>query len=282
MSKLISVIIPCYNSAHTLERVFKSLLSQSYTRWEAIFVNDGSIDQTEETIKKFILYNPDKIIHYYYQYNRGVSSARNYGMEKAKGEYIAFLDSDDFWHADKLNLQLEFMQKNGFEISGSLHQIIKPDDAMQIIKSRLPLSLRYKIIRWPGILFKTPFCTPSVMMSAGLKHFLFDEKLSSAEDYDLWKRISFKHNMVKIMHPLAYTCKHNYLASDCLSSRIFETQKNILISDIKILQSAVYPLKSKIVAVLAILFGLLKFMNRYFFWILFKFLGIRKTRAKNL
>lgn len=270
MNDLVSVIIPCYNSERTLERVFRSLLLQTYEKWEAVFVDDGSCDRTEKVIRAFIRENPDREIRYVYQEHKGVSSARNRGLGISRGKHIAFLDSDDIWHVDKLKVQLNFMTKNGFLASGSEHGIIKSSEADQAIMSKLPETMEFKTVKWPGILFKTPFCTPSVMLNSALRNFLFDEGLSSAEDYDLWKRIAYRHSMAKIPHNLVYTCKHNYLdMSGCLSSNIFEVQKNIFISDIKLLCSGIYPLKTRAVIVFAMVFNCVKFVYRCALWVIF-------------
>ncbi|QDH79805.1 glycosyltransferase family 2 protein [Echinicola soli] len=89
---LISVIIPTYNRANVLPRAIKSVVDQTYTDWELIIVDDGSNDETKSVVDQFLF---DERINYVYQENKGVSAARNYGAEKASGEYLIFLDSDD-------------------------------------------------------------------------------------------------------------------------------------------------------------------------------------------
>ncbi|WP_302926701.1 glycosyltransferase family 2 protein, partial [Holdemania filiformis] len=91
----ISVIIPFFNSEKYLEPCLNSVLSQKYSNYEIILVNDGSTDKSED--KALDIINSHKCdYNYYYQENCGVSSARNYGIRKATGEYIVFLDSDDY------------------------------------------------------------------------------------------------------------------------------------------------------------------------------------------
>ena len=102
----VSVIIPTYNRAHLVGRAIKSVLNQTYRDFEIIVVDDGSTDNTKDIIKEF--QKKDKRIKYIpYEKNKGGSAARNTGIKAAKGEYIAFLDSDDEWayeirKADKL------------------------------------------------------------------------------------------------------------------------------------------------------------------------------------
>lgn len=101
-TKLISIIIPTYNRAPILTRAVNSVLRQTYENWELIIVDDCSTDNTEEVIKKEF---DDKRINYYkLDVNKGNAGARNKGVEKATGEYIAFLDSDDEYFPDYLTL----------------------------------------------------------------------------------------------------------------------------------------------------------------------------------
>ncbi|PYX11479.1 MAG: hypothetical protein DMG84_23855 [Acidobacteria bacterium] len=88
-SGLVSVIIPCYNQAHFLHEAIESVLAQSYPNFEIIMVNDGSTDSTADVVRR---YSP---VRYVYQENAGLSSARNTGLKKSRGEYVVFLDADD-------------------------------------------------------------------------------------------------------------------------------------------------------------------------------------------
>ena len=103
---MISVVIPVYNRPLLVKRAIESVLGQSHKASEIIVVDDGSTDETADTLKSF------KNIKIITQKNSGVSSARNRGIKEASGKWIAFLDSDDIWHKDKLKLQSEFHDKN--------------------------------------------------------------------------------------------------------------------------------------------------------------------------
>ncbi|MEW8584550.1 MAG: glycosyltransferase family A protein, partial [Candidatus Thiodiazotropha sp.] len=98
----VSVVIPTHNRAHTLPRALDSVLAQSHQPLEIIVVDDGSDDETAELMEDHY-----GCCDYLRQANQGVSSARNLGIEKARGEWIALLDSDDRWLPNKLQLQLE-------------------------------------------------------------------------------------------------------------------------------------------------------------------------------
>lgn len=103
-----SVVVPLFNKANHIENTIKSILSQTFTDYEIIVINDGSTDGSEALIRDF---NDDKI-QIYNQKNQGVSAARNLGIEKSKGKLIAFMDADDFWFPDHLqelaNLYYDF------------------------------------------------------------------------------------------------------------------------------------------------------------------------------
>lgn len=90
---VVSIIVPCYNQAQYLSEALQSILDQTYKNWECIIVNDGSPDNTEVIVKEWIL--KEKRFKYFYKENGGVSSARNLGIENAKGKYILPLDGDD-------------------------------------------------------------------------------------------------------------------------------------------------------------------------------------------
>ena len=105
---LISVVIPTYNRGHLIRKCIESVLAQTYKDIEVIVVDDGSTDNTKEVIKGI----SDNRVRYLYQKNQGACVARNLGIESAKGEYIAFQDSDDEWLPDKLEKQNEILERN--------------------------------------------------------------------------------------------------------------------------------------------------------------------------
>jgi glycosyltransferase involved in cell wall biosynthesis len=107
---LVSVIIPTYNRASILNETIQSVLQQTYRELEVIIIDDGSTDNTRQIAEQF----SDKRIFYLYKENRGLASARNEGIQKAKGEYIAFIDSDDKWLPAKIEKQLGVFKNSKF------------------------------------------------------------------------------------------------------------------------------------------------------------------------
>ncbi|MGN1372252.1 MAG: glycosyltransferase [Candidatus Coprovivens sp.] len=106
--KLITIIIPCYNSVETIERTLKSIDNQKYRNIEVVIVDDGSKDNLEGTLKRI---NISKKIKYLKKENGGVSSARNYGIEKAQGEYLFFLDSDDVYNSNFIEKAVNLIEE---------------------------------------------------------------------------------------------------------------------------------------------------------------------------
>ena len=114
MSALISIIVPVYNQEKYLSRCLDSILDQTYKNLEIICVDDKSTDGSAEIIKHYV--QKDSRIVYYRNTGKGVSSARNYGIERANGEYIGFVDSDDFIQPQMYEFMLRAMQENDCEM----------------------------------------------------------------------------------------------------------------------------------------------------------------------
>lgn len=110
--ELVSVIIPVYNSCETISRCIESIVDQSYANLEIIIINDGSTDNSEEMIKK---YDDTRIVYSYIE-NHGVSYARNFGIKKAKGSYICFVDSDDYVDKTMVEKLMNNIKNNNVDI----------------------------------------------------------------------------------------------------------------------------------------------------------------------
>ena len=111
---LVSVIIPSWNTGKFIAESIQSVIDQTYENWELIIVDDCSTDNTDEVVAKFT----DKRIRYFKnEKNSGAALSRNRALREANGEWIAFLDSDDLWNPDKLEHQINFMNKHGYTLS---------------------------------------------------------------------------------------------------------------------------------------------------------------------
>ena len=115
MDYLVSIIVPTYNACEYIQQTISSVLFQTYHNWELLIIDDCSSDNTISIVKEFAESNP-RIRYFSTNQNTGSpSQPRNIGIEQAKGDYIAFLDSDDIWLPNKLEEQLAFMQEYGYD-----------------------------------------------------------------------------------------------------------------------------------------------------------------------
>ena len=115
MSRLVSIIMPSYNTGRFIAKTIESVLVQSYSDWELIIVDDCSNDNTDDVVTQYLV---DARIRYIKnETNSGAAVSRNRALREAKGKWIAFLDSDDLWEPDKLEKQIAFMENNGYHFS---------------------------------------------------------------------------------------------------------------------------------------------------------------------
>ena len=181
---LVSVILPTYNRAWIIKEAIDSVLSQDYSHIELIVVDDGSTDSTPALLASY----GDRIT-VLSQKNRGVSAARNIGIKKSRGEFIALLDSDDTWAQGKLSCQVEFFNKNP-------EAMICQTEEIWIRKGRR-VNPQKKHKKPSGMIFEPSLhlclVSPSaVMMRRELFELKgsFNEEFTICEDYDLWLRVS--------------------------------------------------------------------------------------------
>lgn len=123
MEDLVSIIMPTYNCGYFIEESIKSVLSQDYKNWELIIVDDGSKDHTKEIVTKYLTHNTN-IYYFILEENSGPAKARSVGLKKAKGKFVAFLDSDDLWLPNKLSVQIDFMKKKKIAFSATGYEVI--------------------------------------------------------------------------------------------------------------------------------------------------------------
>ena len=176
-----SIIMPAYNSATTIANSIKSVLRQSLLEWELIIIDDGSTDDTEKVVTSS--FGSDPRIHLIQQANAGPSAARNNGLARARGKFIAFLDADDLWHPDRLRgIQMAFDDSPQTGVFFSRTQFIDQDGTrLRTVTRHFPnLSLE-------TLLSENPLCSTSNIVS---RREVFDEigrfvkGLDFAEDQD--------------------------------------------------------------------------------------------------
>lgn len=182
MNTAVSVIIPTFNRRHTLQVALESVAAQTHTAHQIIVVDDGSTDGTSDWLQT-AWPNIDVLR----QDNRGVSAARNLGIAKAEGDWIALLDSDDAWMPEKLEKQITALQAD------STFRLCHTDELW--FRNGVRVNPKHRHKKYGGHIFKQclPLCaiSPSAALisrSAFSDFGLFDESLPACEDYDFWLR----------------------------------------------------------------------------------------------
>lgn len=188
----VSVIIPTYNYAKYLPETIDSVLRQTYQDLEIIVIDDGSTDNTKEIIQRYIR-SSDKI-KYILQENKGPAAARNRGIKEAKGEYIAFLDSDDIWVTEKLDIQASYLEQNKDIFFLYAKADVLNEHGKKIgIKPESNQHHEFKklIFEWGYF----PTATVMIRKECFDKVGFFSEDLRIMEDIHLWIRISRHYKM---------------------------------------------------------------------------------------
>lgn len=180
--------MPVFNCERYLEESIQSILSQTYTKFEFIIINDGSTDRSEQIIKSF--QKQDERITLINQKNQGITNSLNTGIRISKGKYIARMDADDICHPDRFNMQLKWLQKNkDIDIVGSQVELI--DENGNLIKPLNQLPIDDFLIKWE-LIFGTPLIHPSLMIRKSIfeKYGMYDENFSYAQDLAMWRKIA--------------------------------------------------------------------------------------------
>lgn len=217
----ISVVIPAYNSARFIDEAVKAALGQTYPNVEVIVIDDGSTDETPERLAEF----GDQII-VHRQANAGVATARNAGVSKATGEWIAFLDADDVWLPQKLERQLQAAQRP--LVYTNRYNFGERKDVPAIQTDCTPM---YDGDVFLPLLLAGNFITMSSVM---LRRDLFEqmggfcEALGGTEDWDLWLRIAECHLVHWCPEPLVYYRFHS--AGMSRNHRLMRRQRQLVVA----------------------------------------------------
>jgi len=214
----VSVIMPVYNTNEEYLKVsIRSIIEQTFTDFEFIIVNDGSTNNAEEVIKSF---NDRRIKYYSYGENKGASFARNYAIDRAEGEYIAFVDSDDITIKDRLEKHVIYLDLNpDVGVVSSLGDICNSNGEIIFhneVNNQFKTSEELKVL----VLF---FC-PATQGCATIRKSViekYDETLKIAEDYELWTRLILKTNFISLndVHLIIRWHENNLSNSHIMNSR---------------------------------------------------------------
>jgi glycosyltransferase involved in cell wall biosynthesis len=225
----VSVIIPTFNRAEKVVRAITSVLDQTFNKFELIVIDDGSIDKTAESLSQFA----GRINIIRHERNLGVSSARNSGIRASQSPFLAFLDSDDYWLPEKLEIQLQFFREN-------IHAVLCQTEEIWV-RNGVRVNPWNKHIKPSGEIFERSLrlclVSPSAVMirreifdEVGL----FDEDFPVCEDYDLWLRIGCRYP-IYLINKFMLVKEGGH--SDQLSSMLKGMDRYRIKSMIKLLES---------------------------------------------
>lgn len=198
---LVSVIIPCYNHARFLSTAIKSVLNQTYPHIEIIVVDDGSADNTRQITESFTSVN------YIYQPNAGLSASRNKGIKKSKGQYILFLDADDWLYPEAIAINIQYFTNNpqlAF-VSGSYDNADEKGNITNEYKVTVTGNHYCRLLDYNYIgMIATVLFAKWVF-----NEYLFDTRLRGCEDHDLYLKIARKYPVLHHTEKIAVYRRHN-------------------------------------------------------------------------
>ncbi len=201
MKDLVSIIMPSYNTAEYISETINSVLNQTYTDWELIIVDDYSTDNTDDVVSSF---KDERIIYFKNEKNSGAAVSRNRALREAKGKWIAFLDSDDLWHPQKLEKQLRFMKENDLDFTYTDYRIKWVETGWDPY-----------IYTGPNVVNKRKmyqycyFSTITVIYNAEKIGLVQIADVKKNNDYAMWLKIIKKVKCYRFPECLSYYVKHN-------------------------------------------------------------------------
>ncbi|MBF0554870.1 MAG: glycosyltransferase [Nitrospirae bacterium] len=202
---LVSIIMPTYNYAGLIGESINSVLAQTYRNWELIVIDNYSSDNTEEIVRGF---GCAQIRYIKFKNNGIIAASRNVGLREARGDYIAFLDSDDLWLADKLQKQVSYLNAHKDVFMVYSKAAAMENGVLTYTKGRAPgrrIGLAHRGIFIDLFLsFNYISCLTVMFRNGKGLQFNEDKGLITVEDFDLWLAIAVEHEIGYIDEPLAF------------------------------------------------------------------------------
>lgn len=196
MNDLVSIIMPSYNTAKFIQETIESVLAQTYVNWELIIVDDCSTDNTGEIVAPYL--SDLRVRYIQNEKNSGAAVSRNRALQEAKGKWIAFLDSDDLWHPQKLKKQIAFMEKNQYHFSYTEYSEIDEDSTplgRSVSGPKKITKLGMYNYCWPGCL--------TVMYDADMVGIIQIQDIKKNNDYAMWLKVIKKTDCYLLSENLA-------------------------------------------------------------------------------
>lgn len=213
--------MPVYNAGKYLKDAIESILNQSFSEFELLIINDGSVDGSHDIIRSF---NDSRIVYIRHEVNQGLVAALNTGLEAATGKYIARMDQDDIALAHRLEKQIAYMEKDpSCILLGTQVQVLGETKTSAMYGDNDQLRT--------ALLFGTSFAHPTVMMrSSSLRenNIRYEEEFKHAEDYRLWTRLTSYGKIANLKDICLYYRRH-----PTQYSKVFSEQMRLITRDIR-------------------------------------------------
>jgi len=253
-----SIILPTYNRADTyLKGAIDSIVSQSYDNCELLIIDNHSQDFTDELIDS---YKDHRIKTYKIHNNGNIAKSRNLGIKKSSGDYIALIDSDDFWHRDKLKISLEYLEKN--KLNGLCHSEYWLYETGETETRHYGLAgFSYNNLLKNGNNLSLSAVIVHADILKDVKGFSEDIEYVTAEDYDLWLKLAKNNYKIKFIKNVMGTFRiHQYSESSdvdknikaicsviknhCKDNDVYKNKINIYISNAYIIAGKIFQLNN--------------------------------------
>ena len=236
-SATISVVIPCFNSATTIERALRSVEHQTAKPQEVLVVDDASSDNTVPVIEQYASTSSLNIRVIKQSVNGGPSVARNAAWNEAAGEFIAFLDADDQWHPQKLETQLNAMLANPTIVMSFHDHLFGSSEHFET----LPLTPTTSQATLHNYLIRNRSATPTVMLRTALSERFLNTK-RYAEDYLLWMTIISSHGSALHIHATLAHCSNPGYGGSGQSGRLWKMERSELSGFVSLWRSGAFSL----------------------------------------
>lgn len=227
----VSVVIPAYNVAPFIAETLNSVFAQTFTDYEVIVIDDGSVDgeELERALEPYL----DRV-RYVRQENRGAGAARNHGVQEARGEFVAFLDSDDLWLPEYLDQQVRFLRQDRYDLAYADALLfgdspIAGKTYMETAPSVGPVTFLSLVRNECNIITSGVVARRCALVKVGL----FNESLRNGQDFELWARLA--RNGARLGYQrkvlLRYRCREGSLSGDMMNRLTRETRVYRYIAD---------------------------------------------------
>lgn len=215
MNKLISIILPTYNGSKWLRKAIESVQRQTYTNWELLVIDDGSIDNTAQIVTD-LAQKDARIVYIKNERNLGIQKTLNKGLKQAKGEYVARIDDDDQWiYKDKLKKQIEFLEKNSDYVLVGTGVVVVDEEENEQFRYLVPetnTEIKNKLLGKNCFVHSSVLFNKSAVLEIG--GYSESKEVYHIEDYDLWLKLGTKGKLANLpIYGVQFTLRAGSISS---------------------------------------------------------------------